>query len=108
MWDCLRPQLNLVDLYFVGQIMTQNINMNDFTLHLILERDKLNGSNYLDWSRNLRIILKKEKRLYVLDTPQPPKPDRNGTMVQRETYETKRNDSNEVTCLMLATMIPDL
>ena len=80
--------------------------MNDFTIRLILERDKLNESNYLDWSRNLRIVLKQEKRLYVLDTPLPPEPARDATMVQRETYETFRSDSNDVTCLMLATISP--
>ena len=88
--------------------MVQNINMNDFTLRLILERDKLNGSNYLDWSRNLRIVLKQEKRLYVLDSALPSEPARDATEVQRETYESKRSDSNDVTCLMLATMVPDL
>ncbi len=88
--------------------MAQPVNMNNFTLRLILERDKLNGSNYLDWSRNLKIVLKQEKKIYILEAPLPLEPGRNATAVQRETYETKRSDSNEVTCLMLATMIPDL
>ena len=86
--------------------MAQNIN--DFTIRLILERDKLNGSNYLDWSRNLRIVLKQEKRLYVLDAPLPPEPAGDASAVEWETYETYKGDSNEVTYLMLATMIPDL
>ena len=86
--------------------MAQNIN--DFTIRLILERDKLNGSNYLDWSRNLRLVLKQEKRLYVLDSRLPLEPARNATAAQKETYETKKSDSNYVTCLMLATMVPDL
>ena len=83
-------------------------NSNHFTLRSVLEKDKLNGSNYIDWSRNLRIVLKQEKKLYVLDTLLPNEPARNATAVQRETYETKKSDSNDVTCLMLATMVPEL
>ena len=81
---------------------------NNFSLRLVLEKDKLNGSNYIDWTRNLRIVLKQEKKLYVLDAPPPPEPARDATEVQRETYESKRSDSNDVTCLMLATMVPEL
>ena len=81
---------------------------NNFSLRSVLEKDKLTGSNYIDWARNLRIVLKQEKKLYVLDAPLPPEPARNATAVQRETFETKKSDSNDVTCLMLATMVPDL
>ena len=68
----------------------------------------MNGSNYIDWSRNLRIVLKQEKNLYVLDAPLPNEPARNATVVQRETYKTKKCNSNDVTSLMLATMVPEL
>ena len=40
-----------------------------FTLRSILEKDKLNGANYIDWIRNLRIVLRVEKKEEVLDTP---------------------------------------
>ena len=33
-----------------------------FTLRSILEKDKLNGTNYADWMRNLRIVLRVEKK----------------------------------------------
>jgi len=42
-----------------------------FTLRSILEKDKLNGTNYVDWIRNLRIVLKAEKKEEILDTPLP-------------------------------------
>ncbi|MCI44273.1 hypothetical protein A2U01_0065512, partial [Trifolium medium] len=29
------------------------------------------GNNFLDWHRNLRIVLKNEKKLYVLEEPVP-------------------------------------
>ncbi|GJW35178.1 retrotransposon protein, putative, ty1-copia subclass [Tanacetum coccineum] len=40
---------------------TQTINNN--SIRSILEKDKLNGSNFLNWYRNLRIILRNEQKL---------------------------------------------
>ena len=42
-------------------------NTSTFTLQSVLEKEKLNGTNFLDRSRNLRIVLKQEKKMYVLD-----------------------------------------
>ena len=33
-------------------------NTSTLTLRSVLEKDKLNGKNFLDWHRNLRIVLK--------------------------------------------------
>ena len=38
-------------------------------LRSVLESSKLNGTNYADWIRNLRIVLRAEKKEDVLDTP---------------------------------------
>ena len=42
-----------------------------FNLRSILEKEKLNGTNFIDWYRNLRIVLKQEKKEYVLEVPYP-------------------------------------
>ncbi|GJT12781.1 hypothetical protein Tco_0859823 [Tanacetum coccineum] len=39
-----------------------------------LEKEKLTGPNSLDWYRNLRIVLKAEKKLVYLEQPIPPIP----------------------------------
>ena len=83
-------------------------NTQNFSLRSVLEKDKLNGSNFIDWSQNLRIVLKEEKKLEVLEHPLPNEPARNAAAAQRELFKKKRNDSNDVTCLMLATMSPEL
>ena len=83
-------------------------NSNTFSLRTVLEKDKLNGTNFIDWSRNLKIVLRQEKKLEVLDQPLPAKPARNATPAIREAFEKKKNDSNDITCLMLATMNPEL
>ena len=44
-------------------------NTQSFSLRSVLEKDKLNGTNYADWIHNLRIVLRAEKKEEVLDTP---------------------------------------
>ena len=83
-------------------------NTNVFSLRSVLEKDKLNGSNFINWSQNLRIVLRQKKKLEVLDHPLLAEPGRNATAAVREAFEKKKNDSNDVTCLMLATMSPEL
>ena len=46
-----------------------NNNNSTMSLQSVLEKDKLTGTNFLDWFRNLRIVLKQERKLYVLDEP---------------------------------------
>jgi len=38
-------------------------------LRTVLEKDRLNRNNYADWIRNLRIVLRAEKRKTFLITP---------------------------------------
>ena len=79
-------------------------NTPTLSMRSILEKDKLNGTNFLDWHRNLRIVLIQERKLYVLDEPIPEEPAANPHRAQRDTYIKHQNDSVDVKCLMLATM----
>ena len=45
--------------------MTNNI----ISLRSLLEKEKLNGTNFLDWFRNLRIVLKQERKEFVIEEP---------------------------------------
>jgi hypothetical protein len=77
-------------------------------LQYVLEKEKLNGMNFIDWYRNLRIVLIQEKKEYVLEQQYPDDlPDGANTAACRA-YEKHCNDSLDVSCLMLATMSPDL
>ena len=44
--------------------------------------NKLIGPNYVDWLKNLRIILTQEKNSYILDTPAP-------DTIKKDAYEEK-------------------
>jgi hypothetical protein len=80
----------------------------EFSLRTILEKDKLNGTNYMDWIRDLRIILKAEKKEEVLDTPLPEEPHENETLAEKNAYKKACDVDLEVGYLMLACMEPDL
>ena len=82
-----------------------NSNMN---LRSVLEKDKLSGTNFLDWSRNLRIVLKQERKLYVLEKPLPPEPAANAPRAEQNAHKKHLDDIVDVTCLMLATMNSEL
>ena len=42
---------------------------SSLSLRSILDANKLTGPNYVDWLRNLKIVLSKEKLSDILDTP---------------------------------------
>ena len=46
-------------------------NTQSFSLRSVLEKDKLNGTNYADWICNLRIILRAANKEDVLVNPSP-------------------------------------
>ncbi|OMO97034.1 hypothetical protein CCACVL1_04694 [Corchorus capsularis] len=81
---------------------------NTFSLRSVLEKDKLDGLNFLDWYRNLRIVLKQERKLYVLEEPLSEEPLASAPRAERDAYKKHQDDALDVACLMLATMTPDL
>ncbi|XP_024990602.1 uncharacterized protein LOC112524891 [Cynara cardunculus var. scolymus] len=88
--------------------MAQTNNGNKNTLRSILEKEKLNGTNFIDWYRNLRIVLKAEKKLYVLEQQIPKEPNSSAPRTERDTFKKHDEDALDVSCLMLITMKPDL
>lgn len=87
--------------------MAQNTN-NNFSVRSVLEKDKLTGNNFLDWSRNLRIVLRQERKFYVVEIPPPAPLPANATSAQQNAYQKHIDDATDVACLMLATMSAEL
>ena len=79
--------------------MASNTTSN-LSLRSILEKDKLNGTNFHDWYRNLRIVLKQERKEYILDQPIPDEPSANAHRAQKDAHSKHLNNSIDVTCLM--------
>jgi hypothetical protein len=78
-----------------------------FTLRSILEKDKLNGTNYTNWICNLRIVLRAKKE-DVLDTPMLEDPGEDANAAAKTAYKKAMDANLEVSCLMLACMEPEL
>ncbi|GJS91825.1 retrotransposon protein, putative, ty1-copia subclass [Tanacetum coccineum] len=50
----------------------QNINHSAF--RSMFKREKLSGNNFNDWFRQLKLVLRVEKKMYVIEQPIPPAP----------------------------------
>ncbi|XP_017640149.1 uncharacterized protein LOC108481542 [Gossypium arboreum] len=83
-------------------------NTNTLSLGSVLEKEKLTGLNFLDWFHNLRIVLKQERKLYVIEKSLPDEPPTNASRADKDAYKKHLDDMVDVGCLMLATMNPEL
>ncbi|KAB5521242.1 hypothetical protein DKX38_025561 [Salix brachista] len=92
--------------YLNLRLIMSNDNLK-FSLCSIVEKNKLNGTNFLDWERNLRIILRSEGREDVLATPVPTVTNTSSDE-EKATATRVKSEALPVTCLMLAAMEPDL
>jgi hypothetical protein len=89
--------------------MANNTNTSTLSVRSVLEKDKLTGgNNFLDWQRNLRIVLRQERKLHVIDIPPPGPLPASATVEEQAAYTKDENDANDVACLMLASMSPEL
>ena len=81
-----------------------------FNLGMFLEKEKLttNGSNFISWFRNLRILLTPHKVAYVLEAAIGDPPAITASEEEKKTYLTKTDDSAFVQCGMLYAMEADL
>ena len=53
----------------------------------ILNQSKLTGSNYVDWKRNLDIVLAAEEHKYVLSQPCPNFPTLDTSFEKKQRYD---------------------
>ena len=83
--------------------MSHNLNLRS-----ILETNKLTGSNYIDWLRNVKIVLRAEKLTYVITEPVPPEPAADASQAQRSAYRKHMDDMDIVCSIMLASMNSEL
>ena len=81
---------------------------SSLSLRNILDTNKLTGPNYVDWLRNLKIILSQEKLSYILDIPYLEPLREDATQEEKTTYKMWQNDSLNIKCIMLASMRNEL
>ena len=83
--------------------MSTNVNLRS-----ILNANKLTRTNFMDWLRNLRIVLGAEKIAYVLDALLLESPSVDASVEDQITYQKHLDDSMISACIMLASMSPEL
>ena len=81
---------------------------SSLSLRSILDTNKLTSTNYVDWLRNLEIVLSQEKLSYILDTPDIEPVGEDATEEEKATYRMWQNDSLTVKCIILASMTNEL
>jgi hypothetical protein len=69
-------------------------NKTLYPLSSVLDQNKLNGTNFVDWYCNLKIVLKHQKKEHVLDAPLLESHVDTATRAERGRYEKRCNEFN--------------
>ena len=77
-------------------------------LRSILDANKLTNVNFMDWLRNLRIVLKVERKAYVLNSTLSKSPPVDAFDEDQNAYQMHLDNNVIATCIMLASMSPEL
>ena len=81
---------------------------SNLSLRGILDANKLTSPNYVDWLRNLRIVLTQKKLFYILDSLDPELIGEDASKEEKATHNMCLNDSMTIRCIMLALMSNEL
>ena len=73
-----------------------------------MDATKLDDANFMYWLRNLRIVLKEKRIAYVLDGPLLEYPVVDAFDEDHKAYQKHLDDNVITTCIMLASMSPEL
>ena len=79
----------------------------NFNLRSLLDQ-KLIGNNFLEWERNLRIVLRSERIGFTVDEPPPEQPDDDASRAVRTAYEKQKDAYEQAYCLMIGSMNSEL
>ncbi|XP_071722230.1 uncharacterized protein [Rutidosis leptorrhynchoides] len=89
-------------------LIDHNFTMSKNPLTCIIDNNKLTGPNYLDWLRNLKILLDSEDLRYILDAPIPPKLPSDAKDEDKTALAKFHKDDKISRCYMLASISFDL
>ncbi|GJX25545.1 retrotransposon protein, putative, ty1-copia subclass [Tanacetum coccineum] len=92
-----------------GDVMAlpvQNINHSAF--RSMFEKEKLSGNNFNDWFARLKLVLRVEKKMHVIEQPLPPAPEAGAEPNIVAQWTALYDAHTEIACLMLGSMTPEL
>ncbi|GKA39417.1 retrotransposon protein, putative, ty1-copia subclass [Tanacetum coccineum] len=94
------------DVVVMAHQPVQNINHSAF--RSMFEREKLSGNNFNDWFRQLKLVLRVEKKMFVIEQPLPAAPAANSDAQVLLEWNAVYDAYNEVACLILGSMTAEL
>nr|GEW84335.1 hypothetical protein [Tanacetum cinerariifolium] len=83
-------------------------NINHLAFRLMFERDKLFGNNFNDWFCQLKLVLRVEKKMFVIEQPLPAALAADSNAQVLAEWNALYDAYNEVACLMLSSMTLEL
>ncbi|GJX66390.1 retrotransposon protein, putative, ty1-copia subclass, partial [Tanacetum coccineum] len=90
-------------------VMAQPVqNINHSAFRSMFEREKLSGNNFNDWFCQLKLVLRVEKKMYVIEQPLPAAPAADSEAQVLSQWNVVYDAYNEVACLILDSMTPEL
>nr|GEU73610.1 hypothetical protein [Tanacetum cinerariifolium] len=90
-------------------VMAQPVqNINHSAFRSMFEREKLSGNNFNDWFHQLKLVLRVEKKMNVIERPLPAAPAADSAANVLAEWNALYDAYNEVACLMLGSITPEL
>ena len=77
-------------------------------LSIILDNNRLTGPNFIDWHRNLKVVLASEKILYVIEQSLPLTLPENSSPEEYEVLSKWKDDDMQARCIMWASMSTEI
>ncbi|GJX96662.1 zinc finger, CCHC-type containing protein [Tanacetum coccineum] len=87
--ECHVPMESTIASRSTNVMMAATQTTNNNSIRSILDKEKLNGRNFLDWYCNLRIVLRNEQKLHYLEEALPEAPPVTATADVRNAYTRK-------------------
>ncbi|GKB41813.1 retrotransposon protein, putative, ty1-copia subclass, partial [Tanacetum coccineum] len=84
----------------------QNINHSAF--RSMFDNEKLSGTNFNDWFARLKLVLRVEKKMHIIEQPLPPPPAPISEPNVVAEWTKQYDAHTEIACLMLGSMTPEL
>ncbi|GKE64715.1 hypothetical protein Tco_1518876, partial [Tanacetum coccineum] len=94
------------DFWGCYTLPVQNINQSAFKS--MFEKEKLSGNNFNEWFARLKLVLRVEKKMHVIEQPLPPAPEPVAEPNVVDQWTSLYDAHTEIACLMLGSMTPEL
>ena len=91
--------LQILIVYYLSVVEMSNNN-----LRTLLDKYTLTGPNYIEWARNLKIVLRYEKISHVIEQPPPEPPVEGSSRAQENQYAKDMDPYTTGHCIMLGSM----